>query len=370
LGIGISDFRINGACSALSLIPKSEIPIPKFPIATIHMSCVRIRCLTQRSRLVRAWLPTVVWKIQAILPGRWAVEAGNLSTHLPTSFLLGQPMKHTHAAAAPTDSHFVGFQLRHLIPMKGTWRRIIPALIAMTGLFCTEIVVQAGTVVNVTLHGQDHNTTPTSGLGVRLYQGGAFDFKVDNPSSTQFMGPAGTLSSTASLPFGSDIMQYIRYFPAQVSGRNVGGVGATSAMRMEELWSKHSNSVFNPPTGLSMSQAAGAFQQAVSKIEYGGTAPYGTPGSVNFGNGYVEATATNASHAILLNTASNWNISQSLNPSCSELANLVNIGAHYYHDPAGQVNQIVTPEPSSNLIWLLAAAIGVYPIMRRRWIAA
>jgi hypothetical protein len=309
-------------------------------------------------------------------------------------------MRHTHETALRANTHSVGLQPGQVIPFKGTLRRIIPALIVVTGLFCAA-VAEAGTMVNVEFRGQDPNATPTSGMGVRLYDslnssgtpnssalanvrlndGGAFDFKVNNPSSTQFMGPGGSTSSTGILSFCIEMTEFIQNgptnltmipladAPAQASGPNVGGMGATSAMLIEELWGKYINTVLNPPAGLTTSQAAGAFQLAVWKLEYDGKDPFGTPGSVNFGKGYVEATAHNASDATILSTAGNWINSLSLNPSSGDLANLVALSGPNFQDQVGQVNQanqIVTPEPSSNLIWLVVAAIGIYPIMRRR----
>ena len=153
--------------------------------------------------------------------------------------------------------------------------------------------------------------------------------------------------------------------PQQVSGPNIHGMGTTSAMLIEELWGKYINTVLSPPAGLTTSQAAGAFQLANWKLEYDGKDPHGTPGSVNFGKGYVEARATNSSDAAILSTASYWINGLSLNPSPGQLANLVALSGGNYQD---QVCQIVTPEPSSNLIWLVVAAIGVYPLMRRRTI--
>jgi hypothetical protein len=308
-------------------------------------------------------------------------------------------MQHTHKISAGAISSTVGYLANDVILATRKLCRTIPAVLALAGLFGASAVAQAGTVVNVTFQGQDPNATPTSGMVVRLYdqlnssgtpntpamtavrlnEGGAFDFKVNNPSSTQFMGPGGSTSSTGVLSFCIEMTEFIQNgptnlamiplanAPAQVSGPNMNGMGATSAMLIEELWGKYINNVLNPPAGLTTSQAAGAFQLAIWKLEYDGSDPYGTPGSVNFGKGYVEAHAKNASDATVLSTASNWINSLSLNPSSGELADLVALSSANYQD---QVCQIVTPEPSSNLIWLVVAAIGVYPIMRRRNSAA
>lgn len=308
-------------------------------------------------------------------------------------------MQHVHEMAARMNSRSVGNRMSNLGLTTGKLHRIIPVLVATIGLFWDSAAAQAGTIVNVTFQGQDPNAVPTSGMGVRLYnslnasgtpnspaiayvglnEGGAFDFKVNNPSSTEFLGSGGVASSTGILSFCIEMTEYIQYGPtnmtmipladgpAQVSGPNVNGMGATSAMLIEELWGKYINTVLDPPAGLTTSQAAGAFQLAVWKLEYDGHDPYATPGSVNFGKGYVEATAHNASDAKILNTASNWINSLSLNPASGDLANLVAISGPNFQD---QVCQIVTPEPSSNLIWLVVAAIGVYPIMRRRNTAA
>ena len=308
-------------------------------------------------------------------------------------------MQHTHNVAEQIKSRSAGSRKSSLVLMKGKSYRIIPVLFAISGLFWASAAAQAGTVVNVTFQGQDPNATPTSGMGVRLYdslnssgmpnssalanvrlyEGGAFDFKVNNPSSTEFLGSGGVASSTGILSFCIEMTEYIQYGPtnltmipladgpAQVSGPNVNGMGATSAMLIEELWGKYINTVLDPPAGLTTSQAAGAFQLAVWKLEYDGSDPYATPGSVNFGKGYVEATAHNAGDAAILSTASNWINSLSLTPASGDTAQLVAISGPNYQD---QVCQIVTPEPSSNLIWLVVAALGVYPIMRRRNSAA
>ena len=304
-------------------------------------------------------------------------------------------MQHAHTVLAPADSKTIENRADEEILTKRRLCRIVPALLAMTGLLLASAVAQAGTVVNVTFQGQYPNASSHSGLGVRLYdslnssgapnasavtavslaEGGGFDFKVNNPSSTVFLGPGGNSSSNGVLAFCIEMTEFIQYGPTklamipladgpqQVSGPNIHGMGTTSAMLIEELWGQHINTVLSPPAGLTTSQAAGAFQLAIWKLEYDGKDPYGTPGSVNFGKGYVEARATNSSDAAILSTASHWINSLSLNPSPGQLANLVALSGGNYQD---QVFQIVTPEPSSNLIWLVVAAIGVYPLMRRR----
>jgi hypothetical protein len=307
-------------------------------------------------------------------------------------------MQDTHKMAAQINARSVGDRKNNVALTTGRLC-IIPALLAMAGLLGASTAALAGTVVNVTFQGQDPNATPTSGMGVRLYdslnssgrpnspavtnvhlnEGGAFDFKVNNPSSTEFLGSGGVASSTGILSFCIEMTEYIQSGPtnltmipladgpAQMSGPNVNGMGGTSAMLIEELWGKYINTVLDPPAGLTTSQAAGAFQLAVWKLEYDGHDAYATPGSVNFAKGYVEATAHNAGDAAIISTASSWINSLTLDPSTGSLAQLVAISGPNYQD---QVCQIVTPEPSSNLIWLVVAAIGVYPIMRRRNSAA
>jgi hypothetical protein len=310
--------------------------------------------------------------------------------------IAGHPMPHTHEMAARINSRSVGSRQSNVVPTTtGRICRIIPALLVTTGLMWASTAAQAGTIVNVTFQGQDPNAAPTSGRGVRLYdslnasgtpnssavanfplyEAGAFDFKVNNLSSTEFLGSGGTASSNGILSFCIEMTDYIQYGPtnltmiplangpAQVSGPNVNGRGATSAMFIDDLWGQHINTVLDRPAGLTTSQAAGVFQLAVRKLEYDSNDPCATSGSVNFGKGYVDATAHNSSDAAILNTASNGINSLSLNPASGDLARLVAISGANYQD---QVSQVVTPEPSSNLIWLVLAAIGVYPIMRRR----
>ena len=304
-------------------------------------------------------------------------------------------MQHTLNVLARVNSSSVRIRKLATFPAKSKLCRTVPTLLAITGLLLAGAVAQAGTIVNVTFQDQDPPATPNGGVGVRLYdglnssgtpnspavtnvslnEGGAFDFKVSNPSSTLFMGPGGTASSTAIVSFCLEMTENIQYGPtnlaiiplakgpAQASGPNMNGMGGTSAKLNEELWGKYINTALSPPPGLTTSQAAGAFQLAVWKLEYDGKDPYGPPGSVNFSKGSVEAGEDKASDATVLNTACNWINSLSLDPASGDLANLVASSSPNCQD---QVCQIVTPEPSSNLIWLVVAALGVYPLMRRR----
>lgn len=244
-------------------------------------------------------------------------------------------MHDTHSTFARADSISIGNQRGKSIVTKGRFFRLIPALLAMTGLYGFGALAKAGTVVNVTFQGQDPNAS-SSGMGVRLH---------DSLKSTGT--PNGSAVAAVSLNEGGAF------------DFKVNGMGATSAMLIEDLWGKYINTALNPPAGLTTSQAAGAFQLAVWKLEYDGKDPYGTPGSATFGKGCVEVSATNSSDAMILSRAGNSINSLSLNPSSGELSNLVAISGANYQD---QVCQIVTPEPSSNLIWLVVATIGVYPI--------
>jgi len=304
-------------------------------------------------------------------------------------------MQHAHKMAAQTNARLVGHRQSNVILTTGKMCRIIPAFLAMAGLLGASAAAHAGTIVNVTFQGRDPNATPTSGLGIRLCdslnssgrpnspaitnvhlnEGGAFDFRVNNPSSTGFLGSGEGVNSTGILSFCIEMTEYIQYGPAnltmipladgpaQVSGPNVNGMGATSAMLIEELWGKYINTALDPPAGLTTSQAAGAFQLAVWKVEYDGRDAYAAPRNVNFRKGYVEGAARHASDTEILGTPSNWVNSRSLDSASGDLAQFVVASSANYQ---GQRSQAVPPEPSSNLIWLVVAAIGVYPIMRRR----
>ncbi len=212
-----------------------------------------------------------------------------------------------------------------------------------------------------------------------MFEAGALDLKLNDATSTQFMGREATSSSNGILSFCIEMTERLQSgptnltvipltaHPAQVSGPNVGSTGATSAMLFGELWGKYSSNAFSPPAGLTTSQAAGAFQLAVRKLENDGKDPFGMPGGVNLGSGYVEATARNASDAPVLSTTSNWINSRSLDPAPGDLAKIGAVSGPKRQDPVGQFNQSesVPPESSSNLIWFVVAAAGVYAIMRR-----
>jgi len=265
---------------------------------------------------------------------------------------------------------------------------LVASLIAAT-------TASAGTV-NVTFAGRDpvaHNNSSlnvslnpsASGSGMptgsatttmQLGQGGGFDFTVNNPSSTLFLGPGGSTSSTAVLGFCLEMTQFrqsgpnnvnivpLAGGPSSANGAVTGGMGATPGMLIDEQWSKYLNSVLNPTGGLTATQAAGAFQLAIWNLENGGNDPFGTPGALNFSKGYVEAPAMIVGDATALNMTTTWNNSLSLNQPVGELAHLAAAGANHSHDHTSQ--PIPPPEPASNLIWLMVGAVAVYPLMRRR----
>jgi len=306
-------------------------------------------------------------------------------------------MHHTHTLSSRDESHSVG-HAHHVNSAQNALRPIVAALFAMTGLFCSLADVQAGTIVII--EGRAPRATAANGTPARsyenlnssavrnspaatndrLYESGAFDFKAYSPSATRFTGSAGSRSSAGILSFYNQMTQRnqerratLTMSPlvdgsARAAGPNVASVATASPMVTEGPWNQpRSELLSSSSAGLTTSQAAGAFQLAVWQHENDFKASYATPGSVNFGQGPVTATISNVSDATVLDAASKWISSQSLNSSSSELASLAAINGANYEDRTVHVeNQVDTSESSSNLIWLVLAAIGAYPIMRRR----
>jgi hypothetical protein len=272
---------------------------------------------------------------------------------------------------------------------------------AVVGAFDSS--ARAGTVLNLSFVGQDATARTSSNLSVSLYnnvngtglvttvgvnQGGGFDWKVNGSSGgLTFVGysPLGATSAVNILTFCIELTQHVANDsqasvvpleqapqpssgPITDTGNNpVIGMGPVAAGRIMQLWSDNFDKVLHPSnytypnstTNLTQSDAVGAFQLAIWKIEYDASNNYGAPLTANFGAGYLRADT----NSLVTKLATAWiNAINNNDPS----ANLMALTGGKYTNFQDQVFAIPDvgphaspiPEPGSFAIWSLVAIVG------------